>query len=305
MRDLAVVADIPLEVLQGGEYLDLDLAPRLWDAAARLAGDSYVGLRAGLAARVEQMGPVGPAIVQAATVRDSLAVVSRLIPLLINGSEVELREAASTVTVAYRIAGRRSRHGPDSILGAIAALIRQGAVTDVVPDAVTFECDPPRHVAPYVDGFGLRPDWGQPWNAITYRGPMLSVAMKWAAPATSELLLDHARTLIQGHRPLRELSLALHTAVERCGYHRATVATVAAHLGVPTRTLQRRLARDGASFTSVRDAVSMKRARELIRRAIPVVQIAEQLGFAHRTGFERAFTRHEGCSPAVWRRRMH
>jgi AraC-like DNA-binding protein len=83
---------------------------------------------------------------------------------------------------------------------------------------------------------------------------------------------------------------------------RAEPGRMAASLGVSERTLQRRLAETGRSFTGVMDDFRRNEsARLLCDRKLHLVEIAARLGYAEQTSFTRAFRRWTGTTPAAWR----
>jgi AraC-like DNA-binding protein len=83
-----------------------------------------------------------------------------------------------------------------------------------------------------------------------------------------------------------------------------TLEGVAARLGVPPRSLQRRLAAEGTSYNGLLDQVRHELAlRYLRQRELALVEVAFLLGFAEQSVFQRAFRRWTGTSPAEWRRR--
>lgn len=82
--------------------------------------------------------------------------------------------------------------------------------------------------------------------------------------------------------------------------------TLANQLGVSSRGLARRLAREGESLTRLLDEALYERARELLLRPeLSVAQIAEALGYAELSSFFRAFRRWSGgLTPATFRRQV-
>jgi AraC-like DNA-binding protein len=78
--------------------------------------------------------------------------------------------------------------------------------------------------------------------------------------------------------------------------------TVARHLSLSRRTLDRRLREHGTSFKAVLDEVRLEVARHLLREtALPVFRIAQALGYNDETAFIRAFRGWTGVSPGRWR----
>ena len=83
------------------------------------------------------------------------------------------------------------------------------------------------------------------------------------------------------------------------------IGSVANALGVAERTLRRQLADEGTSFRKVLDQVRYEKASELLKStAMPVEQMARQMGYREPASFIRAFQRWSGTSPAAFRRQM-
>ncbi len=69
------------------------------------------------------------------------------------------------------------------------------------------------------------------------------------------------------------------------------------------RTLKRRLAGEGASFSALRDLELRERAITLVRTShAPYAEIAARLGYSNITGFDRAFRRWTATTPTECRR---
>jgi AraC-like DNA-binding protein len=83
---------------------------------------------------------------------------------------------------------------------------------------------------------------------------------------------------------------------------RASIGDAAKGLGLAVRTLNRRLAAEGTSFATLRDEARYTMARQLLRgTAMPVTEIAEQLGYANASALTAAFRRWSGRVPSEWR----
>jgi len=77
-----------------------------------------------------------------------------------------------------------------------------------------------------------------------------------------------------------------------------TIERTARELGLPVRTLQRRLHALGVSYTGVVEAVRFDLARHLLQEPNSrVCQVAKRLGYADPSSFSRAFRRWSGAPP--------
>ena len=81
-----------------------------------------------------------------------------------------------------------------------------------------------------------------------------------------------------------------------------TVESCAAKLGLSVRTLQSRLAQDGARFSELVESQRESLARiYLARRQLSLDDIADRLGYGEQTSFGRAFKRWTGKTPKQFR----
>jgi len=78
---------------------------------------------------------------------------------------------------------------------------------------------------------------------------------------------------------------------------RCSIAQVSAHVGVECRTIRRRLADDGQSFSAIVNDVRKELAvRHVLESAHPLAEIAGLLGFCTPSGLSRWFHAQYGCS---------
>jgi len=80
-----------------------------------------------------------------------------------------------------------------------------------------------------------------------------------------------------------------------------TLENVANSMGISSRTLQRRLANSGLTFTQVIDEARFVTARQLLAKHYKLADIAIQLGYADAGSFTRAFERWTGMTPQKYR----
>lgn len=79
---------------------------------------------------------------------------------------------------------------------------------------------------------------------------------------------------------------------------RCSCEVVADCLQLQPRTLQRRLKAQGTTFSKLLDSYRKEMALELVgRKTVPLVQIAQALGFADQSVFNQAFRRWTGTTP--------
>ena len=82
----------------------------------------------------------------------------------------------------------------------------------------------------------------------------------------------------------------------------ATLVQTAEVMGFSARTLQRRLAEQGLSFSHLVDEMRFIKAQELIQQQEKIAEVATRLGYADAGSFTRAFERWTGMTPQHYRK---
>jgi len=84
-----------------------------------------------------------------------------------------------------------------------------------------------------------------------------------------------------------------------------TIDEAAEMLSSSRRTLQRRLRKEGLSYTSLINEIRMVRAMDLLHEDdAKIVDVSVATGFEYGGNFTRAFIRHTGLNPSAYRRRL-
>ncbi len=89
------------------------------------------------------------------------------------------------------------------------------------------------------------------------------------------------------------------------GYAPPTISYLANILDIPQRTLQRRLATEGTSYSAIVEKWRFNKSLELIHQPhLKISEISERLGYLKEESFYRAFRRWMNCSPAEFRAQL-
>lgn len=138
---------------------------------------------------------------------------------------------------------------------------------------------------------------------------MLIDAATWRLPAHSADAFLHAT--LKGMAAQLKLAQPGDSSLERAlrarlrdalAQGRADASRMAELLGVSERTLQRRLADIGRSFSDVVEEFRREEAARLLAApGLHLVDVASRLGYAEQTSFTRAFRRWTGVTPGAWR----
>jgi AraC-like DNA-binding protein len=299
LEELAHAAELPHATLEAAHELTYDELVRFWQALERLSGDPVVGLHAGARFTLDQMGVMGPAVAASPSLDAALDVLLLLFRAFVRNVEIRRVDDDVSAGLEYTMPSLRTRHGLDNAFASILACVRDSlGRRDLSVFAVHHQMGPIAE-REYEAFFGVVPVWHQPSSRILFRRADLALRMRGAEPELARLLTEHGPALLAAD----ESSLAFERAFA-AGFWKAhatgeaTLENTAAAMETSARTLQRRLERQGKSFAELRAALLGRRATELLLdRSLSIDTIAERLGYASRTAFERAFVRWTGKTP--------
>lgn len=274
---------------------------RLLHASATLSGNESFGLCMAQSRLLSNLGVVGMLIRDQATLRDSLNLLMRYQPILNGAQSLAVEESGALVIIREAImAGKAqepTRQRVELALGVMVRLIRQLLKPDWNPQRVCFEHPAPRDLTIHQRFFGPQVEFDCDFNGIVCakadfdaRNPLADPGMvRYARRLIDEAAISQQASILEEVR--RTIVLLLPSG-------RCSIEQVAEHLGVVCRTVQRRLAEQGQSFSSIVSEVRTELAvRHVIESDRPLTEVATLLGFSAPSGFSRWYHLQFGCSP--------
>jgi AraC-like DNA-binding protein len=273
---------------------------QLLQASATLSGNESFGLCMAESRMLSNLGAVGMLIRDQITLRDSLDVLVRY-QVLLNGSlSLMIEESAGVVVLREQLkAGnpqQPTRQRIELALGVMLRLMRQFLGADWQPRRVCFEHPAPRDVSVHHRIFGPCVEFDSDFNCIVCAKTDLDARNPSADPAMAryaQQLLDASAepqrsTVLEDVR--RTILLLLPSG-------RCTIEQVAEHLGVACRTVQRGLAEQGQTFSSMVNEIRKELAvRHVIESDRPLTEVAMLLGFSAPSALSRWYQAQFGCS---------
>lgn len=273
------------------------LAP-LW-SALRAAGLPFPGLAYAEWSDTLALGGVLAAVLaNSPTLGEALAGLERFHPLL-DRDEIALIRSPGIVAVTLRTTGGAS--DPDTVDAAFAMLARAGhRLAGVRPQHVHLRRAVPADPVFHRSALGSV-SFGRSADRLVYRAAALAAPVAEADPALLDVVLPYAQRRMSARRP--SWTVAVRSLLEETPDEAPSLAVVARSLTVGVRTLQLRLAEEGATFAAVSAGVRRDRAQSLLAdQATSVSTIAIRVGFATPAAFVRAFRRWTGLTPSQYRR---
>lgn len=277
---------------------------RLLESSAEASGVEDFGLRLAERGGLTNFGTVGLIVREQATVGEAIDAFSRFIHIHHDGMRLDVARGKQAVTITMRLRGRKpsaSRQSIDVALGSVHRIIRSLFGHDWRPQEVHLHYPPPHDRKRYREFFGCRVIFNAKDDAIV----LSAHDMERRIPNAHPLIASYLRKRIEAieTRPASweqkvDEVVRLLLAGGDC-----TVERVAEHLACTRRTIHRRLAASGTSFSAILDAQRADLVIQLIDDpGRPLADIAMQLGFSAQSAMARWFRSRFGCTITEWRK---
>lgn len=279
---------------------------RLLEISASASGREDFGLSLVEFRRLANLGPLALAIREEPDVRSVLEMLIRYEHTYNQAISIRLSEANGLATIRMDLelgepAG--TRQATELAVGTLHHIHRQLHGTRWQPLSVYFSHPAPADISTHLRIFGHAMQFQREFAGIILRASDLAAPNTIADP----LLRPYAHQFLDTIAPPTEVTMAarvraLIEVLLPTGH--CSIVQVARSLGVDRRTVQRRLAASGETFSSLLNAARAELAERLVlnpRRSL--TEIAEELGFSEPSAFSRWFRGQFGCSPSEWRSR--
>ena len=276
----------------------------LYRGLAEASRDPAIGLKLGTEDRVERYDPIAIAALSARSLRDALERLARYKQLTCP-EEIRLAERRDECGVHF--AWLRAEESEPALLvdlcfAWVVAIARRGTGGPVNPKRLELRREA-AHREMYESHFGCPVQFKASQNTLVFQktdlerpfvthnadllaivAPQLEAELSQALPpkAIGEQVKGVLKQLLAGRRP--------------------GIEDVSRELRLSSRTLQRRLGEEGATFQQLMQEARRELARHyLLHSSLELNETAYLLGYEDAHSFFRAFHHWEGRSPGDWR----
>jgi AraC-like DNA-binding protein len=281
--------------------LPLEQFVRLIERARRVTGEPGLGIYLGLSARISAHGYVGFAAMTAKTLREASEIAVRYVPTRTTAIGLTLEIEARTASLVIE---EHADLGParDTILTTLAVSLASIGNTitgrQIVGQAEFAFPEPPyfQRLASLLPASSpIRYD--QPRHRLLFEASQLDWPLVESNSAALRLAREQCERELDALSAQRSLGSRVAVRIlDRAGGVRP-VSTIARELSMSARTLKRRLADEGTSYSALLEDRRRLRAVELLGSELTIEQIAAELGYSDPANFTRAFRRWTGKSP--------
>jgi AraC-like DNA-binding protein len=278
----------------------------LYRGIGRASRDPAIGLRLGAELHVERYSPTSLAALSASSFRDALQRLARYKQLTCP-EELRVVERGEDSRVQFRWLLAQQTEPPllvDVCFARLLDIARRGTGVAVTPKRLELR-GAARNREMYEAHFACSARFAARENTIVF-----------ARPDLDRPFLTHNPDLFATVAPQLEAELRHALASRAIGEQvkgvlkpllaggRPGIGAVARELGLSSRTLQRRLTEEGATFQQLVQGARRELARHyLLHSSLELNETAYLLGYEDAHSFFRAFHHWEGTSPGDWRTR--
>ncbi|NMN93752.1 AraC family transcriptional regulator [Nocardiaceae bacterium YC2-7] len=274
----------------------------LLDALGNRAG---LGVEAGNRYHLTTYGIWGFALISSPTLRSAIDVGLRYLDLTFAFTHIHTREQNGEFQFVLDTPGipvPLQRFAVERDASAIRLLERELFAAPTPVERASFIYPAPDDVGPYIETFGVTPEFGAQENILALPPALLDLPLPQANEHTAALAQAQCRDMLQQRNEraglagrVRDLLLANPAAPP-------SAEQVAHELNMSSRTLRHRLGAEGTSFRDLLDEVRQRLAEEmLVSGRLTVAETAQRLGYVELSSFSQAFRRWNGMGPRAYR----
>jgi AraC-like DNA-binding protein len=273
----------------------IDAVRELLEVSAARSGVEGFGLLMAETRRLSNLGPLGLLVREQPTLRQAVDTLVANGRRLNEALYLTIEEAGDVVVLREEVVVGHAgsvRQATELAIGVAFRMLKHFLGPDWRPRLVCFAHDAPRDRSVHERMFGRNVEFGHDFNGIVCARSELERPNPEADPELARLarkLLDAesaGRSRGGTTREVRELVVTL------LGTGSCTIDRAAQHLGIDRRTIHRRLAREGQTFSAIVDDVRKEFVdRYLRQRRRTLAEIASLLGFATPSSFSHWYRR--------------
>lgn len=244
-----------------------------------------------------------------ATIAEAFAKTERYCRLANEG--IALQFAAREMTIALRYVGverRSDRHQIEFWLTSIIRMNRALTNRRLIPSRLKVVHRRRATPAEARSFLGCEIEFGSDVDEIAFPQSVGPMPIESADHHLNDLLVTYCEDALAHRTPgggsLR--SIVENVIAPLLPHREARVEEIARRLGMSHRTLVRRLALEGLTFSGILDEMKIDLAKSYLKKdELPISQTAWLLGYGEVSAFTHAFKRWTGMTPRQWRAANH
>jgi len=299
-RQLGISENEPLAYILAASYIQA-----LHEAAERL-GDPDIGLHVGERIEARHLGVQGYAVMSCATAEEALGRALRYETLVDTVNRVRLSiDGLEAALVWDTVPGLRSRIFSELDLTSWVVFSRLSTGYALPFLRAEFSHAEPADTREHRRILQCPLVFGALTEKLVFPAAVLQVKMPKPDPTMRRMMDEYGeRLLINAAASADPIDQARAHISRQLAHAAPMIEDVARALELTVRTLQRKLAERGLTFSGLVDGVRRELAERYLRDpAIQISEVAFLLGYSEQSAFQRAFKRWTGDAPGGYRQR--
>jgi AraC-like DNA-binding protein len=264
-------------------------------------GDDLLGFHLAQDFDLREIGMLYYVMASSDRLGDALQRAARYSRTVNEGMQLKYQEN-ERLTIAFEyigVARHQDRHQIEFFMVSLARLVRQLSGSNLFPEHVNVMHHRDRFHSPFKKFFGCEVAFGSGTDEMAFSSTIRPTPLASADSYLNALLIAQCEQARANRLRPAELRISLENEIVPLLPHgKAQAPTIARKLGMSQRTLARRLASEGSSFTAVLDELRCDLAKHYLSEAgVPITTIAWLLGYQELSAFTHAFKRWTGKTP--------
>jgi AraC-like DNA-binding protein len=275
---------------------------KLLEFAADALQDDFIGFHLAQDYDLREIGLLYYVLASSEILANALHRAERYSGIANEGILLKTRTGMETA-IALNYVGmdrRPDRHHMEFWLMSLVRLCRQLTNRRVVPSRIGVMHHRKKTPAEFRSFLGCEIEFGSSVDEVVFPAAVKLMPVVSADPYLNELLQKYFEEAL-AHRPAQGATLrsSVENAITPLLPHgKAGAGEVARQLGMSHRTLARRLAAEGLTFSEIQTELKADLAKHYLREGdLPISQIAWLLGYREVSAFTHAFKRWTGTAP--------
>jgi AraC-like DNA-binding protein len=278
----------------------------LIERAAATLGDASYGLRLGASHEARDNGLLGFVVLNSPTLMNAISNLQRYFHVVGEGEDIEIERMGPHVTLRFREtdkALRGLRHNSDYIAAVVVRACRDMTRKRISPVRAEFMHGRPNAKVAYAEYLGCPVKFHAEWDALVYDAETMRLPV---IGADSKLfkVLERACQKILGPTPKKQdlVHDVRELVIDRLAKGGVSFDDVAREVNMSSKTLERRLAARGTTFSVLLDDMRSGLAKRYLSDTdLRLDQIAYLTGYSEPAPLVRAFKRWTKTTPMQFR----
>jgi AraC-like DNA-binding protein len=277
------------------------------DELSEITQNPGIGLELGQLAEIKHGGILGYLISSSENLGQASLQFARYQSIL-NGVEPELSAQNSAYRITWPALEEPGYRSDECLVAAMINLARQlTGKYDFYPTEIGFQHSKPSYIEEYHELLGDNILFNVHATYIEYPPEYLALPIQQADPNLQKILKQQADSLLTVLKSQDDFESQLRDAIlTMLNTGEPSLKKLTQIMGIPSRTLQRRLEKRNISFSELLENCRKQLAKDYLKNeTLSLTEISFLLAYSEQSAFTRAFKKWFSTSPKNYRKQLN